>query len=195
VTSRDPTHDILDAAAELAAQGGFEQVRLRDVAARAGVALATLYKRFPSKEALLSADVARRSEALETAFLAAPPAGKTPRARLVEFFARATHQMIDKPGYGRAVIRAMASGPESARHVVVHQGRMIAMVLASQRGVASLSGADLAVHPLTEREQIVAFLLLQIWFATMVGWSAGLSDGPGVDAQMARAIDVVLKGA
>ena len=51
--TRDPTHDILDAAAELAAHGGFDEVRLRDVAAKAGVALATLYKRFPSKEAAL----------------------------------------------------------------------------------------------------------------------------------------------
>lgn len=195
MTNRDPTSDLLDAAAELATHGGYDEVQMRDVAAKAGVALATLYKRFPSKEALLSAEVARKSEALEAAFQAAPPTGETPRARLVDFFARATRQMIEKPGYGRAVIRAMGSGPESARHVVSHQGRMIAMVLSSLRGVASLRGADLAVRPLTEREQIIAFLLLQIWFATMVGWSAGLSDGPGVDAQMARAIDVVLAGA
>ena len=37
--SRDPTHDILYAAAELAEQGGFDEVRLRDVASRANVAL------------------------------------------------------------------------------------------------------------------------------------------------------------
>ena len=40
---------ILDAAIELAEQGGFEAVRLRDVAAQANVALGTLYRRFRSK--------------------------------------------------------------------------------------------------------------------------------------------------
>ncbi|HVV82734.1 MAG TPA: TetR family transcriptional regulator [Kofleriaceae bacterium] len=195
MTIRDPADDILDVAAELAASGGYDEVRLRDVAARAGVALATLYKRFPSKEALLAADCARRSEALEVDVRARPPAGATERERLVEFFGRATHQMIDKPGYGRAVLRAMASGPESARHVVQHQGRMVGMVLACLRGVGALAPAELAVRPLTEREQVAAFLLLQIWFATLVGWSAGLSDAAGLDAQMARAIDVVLAGA
>ena len=46
---------IVDAAIELAEQGGFEAVRLRDVAAHANVALGTLYRRFRSKEDLLLA--------------------------------------------------------------------------------------------------------------------------------------------
>ena len=41
---------IVDAAVELAEQGGFEAVRLRDVAERSDVALGTLYKYFRSKE-------------------------------------------------------------------------------------------------------------------------------------------------
>jgi len=192
--TRDPTHDILDAAAELAEQGGFDKVRLRDVAARANVALATLYKRFPSKEALLAADVARRSEMLERELRARPPRGDSPAARLAEFFAISTRRMTDKPGYGRAVVRAMASGPDSAHQVVAHQGAMLSMVLAAQRGIASVTAAELAVRPLTEREQMIAFLLLQIWFACVVGWSAGLHDAQAIDAQMRRAIDVVLRG-
>jgi TetR/AcrR family transcriptional regulator, cholesterol catabolism regulator len=192
--TRDPTHDILDAAAELAEKGGFDKVRLRDVASRANVALATLYKRFPSKEALLSADVARRSELLERELREHPPRGETPAARLAAFFAIATRRMTDKPGYGRAVVRAMASGPDSARQVVAHQGAMLSMVLSAVRGIAMLTPAEMAVHPLTEQEQMTAFLLLQIWFACMVGWSAGLHDVDAVDAQMRRAIDVVIRG-
>ena len=44
---------IIAAAFELAQTGGFEAVRLRDVAARSDVALGTLYKRFRSKEDIL----------------------------------------------------------------------------------------------------------------------------------------------
>ncbi|MGH0031401.1 MAG: helix-turn-helix domain-containing protein [Myxococcota bacterium] len=46
---------IVGAAIELAEQGGFEAVRLRDVAAQANVALGTLYRRLRSKEDLLLA--------------------------------------------------------------------------------------------------------------------------------------------
>ncbi len=46
---------IVESAVELAEKGGFEAVRLRDVASHAGVALGTLYRRFRSKEDLLLA--------------------------------------------------------------------------------------------------------------------------------------------
>ena len=192
--TRDPTNDILDAAADLAEKGGYDKVRLRDVAKRADVALATLYKRFPSKEALLAAEIARSSALLEHELREKPPKGDTPAARLATFFSIATRRMTDKPGYGHAVIRAMASGPDSARQVVQHQGSMLSMVLAANRGIATLTPADMAMKPLTEQEQMAAFLLLQMWFACMVGWSAGLHDPKGIDAQMRRAIDVVLRG-
>jgi AcrR family transcriptional regulator len=44
---------IVDAAVELAESGGFEAVRLRDVAERSDVALGTLYEYFRSKEDIL----------------------------------------------------------------------------------------------------------------------------------------------
>ncbi len=191
---RDLTADILDAAAELAEQGGFDEVRLRDVAKRANVALATVYKRFPSKEALLAADVARRTDELEARLILAPPAGDTVAERLAAYFMTATRVMTDKPGYGRSVVRAMASGPAAAQAVVRHQGRVVMMVLAAIRGVPTLDIRQLGAQPLTEREQTQAFLLMQFWFATLVGWSAGLSDVAGGDAQMRRIIDVVLRG-
>ena len=46
---------IVAIAMELAEQGGFEAVRLRDVAANAGVALGTVYRRFRGKGDLLLA--------------------------------------------------------------------------------------------------------------------------------------------
>ena len=46
---------MVDAAVELAVTGGYESVQMRDVAARAEVALGTLYRHFPSKDHLLLA--------------------------------------------------------------------------------------------------------------------------------------------
>ena len=56
---------IVDSAVELAEEGGFEGVRLRDVASHAGVALGTLYRRFRSKEDLLIAALERETRDLE----------------------------------------------------------------------------------------------------------------------------------
>ena len=44
---------MLQAAEELAVQGGWDGVQMREVAQRAEVALGTLYRYFPSKEHLL----------------------------------------------------------------------------------------------------------------------------------------------
>ena len=56
---------ILATAVDLAEKGGFEAVRLRDVAAHAGVALGTLYRHFRSKEDLLVAALTLEVERLE----------------------------------------------------------------------------------------------------------------------------------
>jgi AcrR family transcriptional regulator len=49
---------ILDAALDAVAENGIDGVRLEDVAARAGVGKATLYRRWPGKEELLIAALA-----------------------------------------------------------------------------------------------------------------------------------------
>jgi len=53
------TDSILDATIELAAEGGLEDLTLDAIAARAGVGRPTIYRRWPSKDALLA-------EAIET---------------------------------------------------------------------------------------------------------------------------------
>ena len=55
---------IVKTAVEFAEKGGFEAVRLRDVASKAGVALGTLYRHFRSKEDLLMAGLSLEAEAL-----------------------------------------------------------------------------------------------------------------------------------
>ncbi|MEM9515524.1 MAG: helix-turn-helix domain-containing protein [Actinomycetota bacterium] len=51
----DRTTAILDAAVELMHEEGWEGFRVQDVATRAGAGLATIYRRWPTKEALAAA--------------------------------------------------------------------------------------------------------------------------------------------
>jgi AcrR family transcriptional regulator len=178
---------LLDAAVGLAAEGGFEGVKQREVAARAGVALRTLYKRFGSKEELLVAGLAHETAALERRMGKTPPVGDTAEERLDAFFHQVTRAMCGKPNFARAVIRAMASGvPHVAAHVVAYQERMTALVLRAIRGAPSPA-------PPSEKEGTLAFMLLQLWFSCLVGWSASLFDLDAVDAQMHRAVRLLGK--
>jgi AcrR family transcriptional regulator len=186
---------IFDVAIELAEQGGYDNVRQRDVAARAGVALGTLYKRFRSKEDILSAALERETAKLEHKFEKLPIKGESIEDRLVSFYSVLTRALCRRPNFARAVLRAMASGqPEVARHVVAYQGRMNGLIIASMRGNGRLSFGDAAVSPPTDEEQTMALLLQQNWFASLIGWSAGLHSQSDILEHVRTAARLYLAG-
>ena len=186
---------IFDVAIQLAEEGGYDNVRQRDVAARAGVALGTLYKRFRSKEDILSAALERETAKLERKIEKLPIKGETVEDRLIAFYTVLTRALVRRPHFARAVLRAMASGqPEVARHVVAYQGRMNGLIIAMMRGQGRLSFGDAAVSPPTEKEQTLALLLQQNWFASLIGWSAGLHSQTDVIEHVRMALRLYLKG-
>jgi AcrR family transcriptional regulator len=72
------TSAIIDAAEELFADKGLAAAHMNEIAAKAGVAVGTLYNHFEDRDALLSALIeTRRAELLEVMdeFLAQPPSG------------------------------------------------------------------------------------------------------------------------
>src|SRR4029450_3126968 len=68
---------VIRAAQELAAEGGYDAVQMRDVAARGEVALGTIYRYFPSKDALLLAVMVQWLVDLEDRVTRHPPTGDT----------------------------------------------------------------------------------------------------------------------
>jgi AcrR family transcriptional regulator len=189
VNAQDRRNRILDVAIDLAEEGGFENVRQRDVADQAGVALGTLYKSFSSKEDLLSAALERETQTLEEKLEQKPVIGAIPSERLKAFFKIVTRAMCRKPKYARAVLRAVASGEaEVAGHVASYQERMNRIIISAMRGQPSSE----TVKP-SEREATVAVYLQRIWFASLVGWSAGLQGQNDVLDQMDTACDLLLE--
>jgi len=182
---------IVESAVELAEQGGFEAVRLRDVASHAGVALGTLYRRFRSKEDLLVAALEIETRSLELRFRQRPPRGEDARARVVAFFALATRGMMRRPHLTRAMLRAAASGePALARKVTVFHEGVQRMIVGAMRGRPIAKGDSSG--SLTDREQLLADVLNQIWFALMVGWSGGLQSQSTVHERMKMSVELVL---
>jgi AcrR family transcriptional regulator len=186
---------ILDVAVDLAEEGGFDNVRQRDVAAAAGVALGTLYKSFRSKEAILCAALARETELLERRMETNPAKGENALDRACNFFQIVTRALCRKPKYARAVVRAMASGePELAKSIVAYQGLMNGLIIAALRGTGRLGYADATSRPPTENEAKLAFILQQLWFAALVGWSAELISQSQVVDQVRTAATLLIRG-
>jgi AcrR family transcriptional regulator len=181
---------VLDAALELAARGGFEAVRQREVAERAGVALATLYKRFRSKDELLIGVLEVESQKLASRLEREPPAGTTSLERVTSYFSLATYYLVRKPRLGRAILRAVTSGGNVSERMMVYHARQMGHVLGALREPQS-EGSSVS----TDAEHVlVATILLQVWFSALVGWSGGLFDAEGIVEQVRVAARVVLLG-
>jgi AcrR family transcriptional regulator len=185
---------VVDAAIALAERGGFDAVKLRDVAEASGVALGTLYKYFRSKEEILLFAVNEDMERLEAVMGERPPRGDTPTERVTEFFARATRGFVRRTDYAQAVLRGVASSPSST--AVQQAGfhlRLSRMVVAALRGEPALLRLPLAEPAGTERERRVALVLEHVWFACLLGWVSGLHPVKTITERMRDAVSLLLE--
>ena len=181
---------IVETAVDLAERDGFQAVRLRDIAAQAEVALGTVYRRFKSKEDILLAALELEAGDLRSRLLdQVLREGATPLERVSSLFTHATKGLCRRPHLARALLRAVASAdPALVGKVAAFHSAITALVVPCLRGEV-LDGA-----PPTPAEAEVAFMLQQVWFATLVGWAAGLHDQTDVYFQMERAAAMMLRG-
>ena len=129
---------------ELAEQGGFEAVRLRDVASHAGVALGTLYRRFRSKEDLLLAALEQEVDDVRRRFEKRPPEGATPLERVTVFFQITTRALCRRPNLARALVRSVATGePELTQKVATFHTLMEELITAALRGESPMANLRL----------------------------------------------------
>ena len=166
---------IVNTAIELAESGGYDAVRLRDVATHANVALGTVYKRFKSKEDILLAALEREASAFTDVFNSTQLPGDTAEERVVSFFAMATRMLCMRAKFARAVLKAMASGdPELTQKISKFQATISNLLHGAMNLDRELTAAD---YQLSE-------LLQSIWFAAMVGWMGELHDADAVIDQI-----------
>jgi AcrR family transcriptional regulator len=185
---------IVDAAVRLAEQGGFDGVRLRDVAEASDVALGTLYKYFRSKEDILLFALAEDMERLEASVTARPILGDTRLDRVVAFFARATTGLTRRPQFARAVLRSISAGDsDMAVKVAGFMLRMTRLIAAAQRGEAPNLSAPVDAPAGTEREQQIAFVLTHFWFSSLSGWAGGLHTARTVSDQLRIAAALLIE--
>ena len=158
---------VIEAALELASEGGYDAVQMRDVAATASVALGTIYRYFTSKDHLLAAALVEWSGDLQKRLAERPPRGDTTADRVVDVVRRAHRSMERNPRLAAALITAVTA-PDPT--IAEYQQQMMAVL----RDVLSLPMGDVD----EERRQGVLHVLTHVWFSTLLHWVNGWY-GPG----------------
>jgi AcrR family transcriptional regulator len=162
---------LLDAANELFYAEGVQTVGIDRIIERAGVAKASLYNTFGSKEALVRGYLEERHAGTTDRLSAAISAAKTPREKILAVFnAQAT--LFTEPDFrGCAFVTATAEAPRGG---LVEQAAddYRAWILAMFRELASAAGARDAGQ-LAEQLQLVY-------------------DGAGLGARMDRRPDIAV---
>jgi len=154
---------VVAAALELGSEGGYDAVQMRDVAARANVALGTIYRYFSSKDHLLAAALVEWARDLERRATTRPPRGDTTADRVVDLLGRAVRAMEREPKLSAAVVAALTSNDAQ----VSDCQREVGIVMDRIQGMAFPDDFD----PETERRIIRA--LGHVWFASLLGWVNG----------------------
>jgi len=153
---------IVAAAMDLAAQGGYEAVQMRDVAARAKVALGTLYRYFSSKDQLLAFTWTDWSQELQVHLWRHPLRGASHAERINDFVRRVTSALEREPKLASALVKSMLSPDRSAEEPRKEVGAVMGRVVEE----------ELALLRPSDREGI-RDILGQVWYANLLLWVSG----------------------
>jgi AcrR family transcriptional regulator len=141
---------IVAVAMDLASRGGYEAVQMRDVAARAGVALGTLYRYFSSKDHLLAHTWADWSHEIEAHMSRHPLRGASRAERIVDFIRRATRALEREPKLANALVKSLLVSDPNAEEPRAETSAVMARVVDEGVGIREILG--------------------QVWFANLLLW-------------------------
>jgi len=158
---------ILQAATELASEGGYDAVQMREVSARANVALGTLYRYFSSKDHLLVAVMGHWANELQAQIEARPPTGETPADRVTGVLRRAARALAEAPELTASLVTAMSSMSSDDPPALEATRGVYDTVTALIRG---------ALRPGEELGDDVIRVLAMVWFAALFARVRGWED-------------------
>lgn len=172
---------VVDAAMALGLDGGYDAVQMRDVAARADVAMGTVYRYFTSKDHLLAAALVYWVEQLDNRLAQSPAQGETAAARVMDALDRALRAMGRQPRLVGAVFTALASPDPAA----IECQQQISCLM---EGVVTRAIGDRQPSDIGDRARIIG----HVWYSALVGWVNGWSDMKRVHDELAVAVELLL---
>ncbi|WP_331773181.1 TetR family transcriptional regulator (plasmid) [Embleya sp. NBC_00888] len=175
-------NQVIETARQLASEGGYEAVQMREVAKRARVALATLYRYYPSKDDLIRAFVDTDVQLLRDDVIARPPRNSTPDARAATVFIRAFRAMTRDRGFAQAAM----SIHHSPRPLGLGRGPVAEPLRNSFVDIAALAawGPD---HETTADEYLALHVLESLLNSSVLSWLDGAMTAEYVEERLAFA--------
>ena len=143
---------VLAATFELAADGGFDAVQMRDVAAAADVALGTVYRYFSSKERLLLEAMAEQQSDLRAYIETHPLAGDDAADRVMSVLRRSNRSLRRYPDVTAAMVRAFGSAQAENADIVQRVTELMTAIITravqgSERARADRPRGARRAHP------------------------------------------------
>jgi AcrR family transcriptional regulator len=172
---------VIETAIELAAEGGYDAVQMREVATTADVALGTIYRYFASKDHLLAAAMAELTDGLHERVTQAPPKGATMADQLVDVFRRATRALERRPQLTAALVTAMSSpdaGVEASAAMV--------------RGNVAAMAGDILVDLDPDVRAGIISVVGHVFYSTLTGWAQGRHPFSHIMKELEKAIRLLL---
>jgi AcrR family transcriptional regulator len=163
----DRRRRVIQAAIALATEGGYDAVQMRDVAAKARVALGTLYRYFPSKDQLLVAALGEWAEELRSKQRA--PRGGTKADRVAAVLRGTVRALERQPKLSAAFVTALSS-LDAEEPGSIERAAQVYEVMSAMISTA-MNGEDI------QDRDILMRVLGQMWFAALVFWVRGWSAG------------------
>jgi AcrR family transcriptional regulator len=178
----DRRQRVIQAALSLAAEGGYEAVQMRDVAARAAVALGTIYHYFSSKDHLLAATLVEWAAELEQDVQLRPAEGATTLARVLDLLDRTTGTMRSYSLLSAAVVHGFTAPGEEIAVCQREVHEIFVRVLSS----AFPAGFD------ENRRLKIIRMLEHVWFSGLIGWKNGWATMPEAISELGDAAWLLL---
>lgn len=173
---------MLAAAAELATEKELARVQMHEVAKRAGVAIGTLYRYFPSKTHLFVAVMVEQIEQI-AAHRATGSAGVAGgKDAVYEVLVRATRALLRRPALATAMIQSSSTANAAAVPDVNKVDRNFQKIVMDAAGIE---------HP-TEDDHTAVRLLMQLWFGVIQSCLNGRISIPDAEADIRTACDLLL---
>lgn len=173
---------VLDAALRAAATGGFDAVQMRSVARAAGIAVGTLYQRFPSKTQLLIAVLKQEFERV-SADRDWAACATTAGQRLALLTSRLHAEWQRDPELTEATTRAIVVADSAAAAAVAQTVGVVERLFAD-----ALGGSDA-----TDHHHQIAGLITDVWLANLSAYSGKRISAADAMDRINRGVSLLLK--
>ncbi|MEV5647343.1 TetR family transcriptional regulator [Nocardia sp. NPDC052254] len=172
---------MLAAAAQLGTEKELARVQMHEVAKRAGVAIGTLYRYFPSKTHLFVAVMVEQVDriAAHRATYSGATGGKD---GVYEVLVRATRALLRRPALASAMLQSNSTANAAAVPDVAKVDRRFRAIVMEAAGIE---------HP-TEDDHTAIRLLMQQWFGVILSCLNGRISVPDAEADIRTACDLLL---